>query len=106
MLCHPEAAVLPGVTFTDMVGVAGTTTRAAAVRLRTDRCHPRQFTGLQRSSPAQPTSIPTLAGGDVPSRVFSSSYGVSPLFVTVAQMQIEHLFREGKLTNRSVACPT
>lgn len=34
------------------------------------------------------------------------SYGVSPLIITVTQMQIAHLFREGRLTNRPVACPT
>jgi len=36
----------------------------------------------------------------------AQSYGVSPLTVTVAQMQIAHLFWEGRFTNRPVACPT
>ena len=34
------------------------------------------------------------------------SYGVSPLMATVTQMQIAHLIREGRLTNRALACPT
>lgn len=34
------------------------------------------------------------------------SYGAPPLLITVAQMQIAHLFREGRLTNRPMACST